>query len=113
MAITELASVGQRYRVVLGAAANELWLVGAHDDPSVRGLRRSLADLIALDDQDLVVDLTEAASIAPLVIEELVGAGTYLSERGRRLVVRATSPLLRHALLRGGAGHLLGPRALA
>jgi anti-anti-sigma factor len=66
-----------------------LWVTGEHDISTVQALRLVLADLIALDERDIVVDLTEATFVGSVMIGELLRARTQLAEGDRWLTVRA------------------------
>lgn len=83
------------FRVGLEPDVSVLWLTAEHDIATIRALRLVLVDLIALDEHDVVVDLSEATFIGSAVITELERAGKHLAARGRSLVVRAPSVHIR------------------
>ena len=95
------------FRVDLRATVSVLRLSGDHDTSTLRSLRLALANLIALDDRDLVVDLTGTTFLGIAPIGELEAAGRYLRLRQRRLIVLNASAVVLHAFRICGAVHLL------
>ena len=91
MAVVELPTTPHRagFRIAREAGECILWVIGEHDISTVHALRLVLTDVIALDESDVVVDLTEATFVGSVMIGELLRARKHLADRDRWLTVRA------------------------
>jgi anti-anti-sigma factor len=87
-----------------------VWLRGDHDVSTVEALSETLAGAMALDDCDLVVDLSEVEFMGAATIGVLVRARELLRSRSRSLVLRSPSRCARRILDLCGQGDLLEPR---
>lgn len=86
-----------------------LWLRGEHDISTVAALSETMADAIALDDGDLVVDLSGVEFIGAATVGVIVRAHNLLRLRSRSLVVRSPTKSAKRMLdLCGLAGLLDG-----
>jgi anti-anti-sigma factor len=65
-----------------------LWLSGEYDVATLTDMAKGLAAAIALDDADLVVDLTEVQFIDVATIGLLIRARNFLRLRSRQLTLR-------------------------
>ena len=65
-----------------------VWLSGEYDMATLSVLAEGFAAAIALDDADLVVDLTEVQFIDAATIGLLIRARNFLRPRSRHLTVR-------------------------
>jgi anti-anti-sigma factor len=65
-----------------------VWLSGEHDIATLTVLAKGLASAIALDDADLVVDLTELQFIDAAIIGLLIRTRNFLRPRSRNLTLR-------------------------
>jgi anti-anti-sigma regulatory factor len=95
------------FRIGLAPDTNVLWLTGEHDVATCSGLRLVLVDLIALDEHDLTVDLSETLFVGSVVIGELERARQHLLARGRMLTVRAPSAMVRRTFSICNAAHMI------
>ena len=87
-----------RIRVEVDGDESTLVVTGAHDAGSIGVLRRALADVIALDERDVVVDLTGATSLGDGAASLFRAAERVLAGRGRRLAIRVEQPARRGLL---------------
>lgn len=87
-----------------------VWLRGEHDVSTRPELARSLAGAIALDRNDLVVDLSEVQFLDASTIGVLVAAREFLRARSRSLALRSPSKFARRLLDVCGLGDLVEPR---
>jgi anti-anti-sigma factor len=87
-----------------------VWLRGEHDVSTVDALSETLAGAMALDECDLVVDLSEVQFMGAATIGVLIRARELLQSRSRSLVVRSPSRCARRILDLCGQGDLLDPR---
>ena len=97
------------FRVGLERDASVLWLTGEHDISTAHALRLMLIDLIALNEREVTVDLSEALFVGTVVVSELERARRHLLGRGRALTVRHPSPFVRRTFVICNAAHLLEP----
>jgi anti-anti-sigma factor len=112
MAPTEPSSLTVSRRGLLGfarrdAARTVVWLRGEHDVSSVAALSETMARAIALDDADLVVDLSDVQFMGAATVSVLVRARELLRTRSRSLLVRSPSRCARRVLELCGDTELL------
>jgi anti-anti-sigma factor len=96
MAVTESSSVSMFHRGRLAIAGsdadgNVVRLRGEHDASTVAVLSKVLAQPIALDDADLVVDFSGFRFMSAATADVIVRAREFLELRSRSLVVRSPS----------------------
>jgi anti-anti-sigma factor len=88
-----------------------VWLRGDHDIATVPGLIETFARAIALDESDLVVDLSEMRFMGGATVGVLMRTREILHGRSRSLAVRGPSATARRALELCGVWELLGSPA--
>lgn len=86
-----------------------LWLEGELDIANNWLLADTMAKAIALDDGDLVVDLSETAFIGGATVDVLLRGRTFLLERERALTLRAPSSCARRVIDLCGLTALVDP----
>ena len=86
-----------------------VWLTGEHDVSNVSLLRQIMAETIALDDKDVVVDLGGASFISGATIAIFMRANSFLEARTRSLVLRAPQSTAARHLALCGLAHLISP----
>ena len=84
--------------VLRGDGHTLVMLEGEQDIASSFALADSLAIAIALDDLDLVVDLSNVRFMGADTIGILIRARTFLQEQSRMLTLRAPSPCAQRVL---------------
>jgi anti-anti-sigma factor len=87
-----------------------VWLRGEHDVSTVAALSEILARAIALDDGDVVVDLSEVQFMGAATVGVIIRAREFLRLRSRLLVLRSPSECVRRILDVCGHADLLDPR---
>jgi anti-anti-sigma factor len=87
-----------------------VWLRGEHDLSTVGALSETMARAIALDDADLVVDLSEVQFMGAATVGVIIRARELLRLRSRSLVLRSPSRCARRILQLCGVTDLLGLR---
>jgi anti-anti-sigma factor len=117
MAPSELLSVtiSRRRRLAFArrdAARTVVWLRGEHDHSTVAALAETMARAMALDDSDLVVDLSEVTFMDAATVGVIVRARELLRLRSRSLALRAPSTSARRILDLCGGTDLLDPRSV-
>jgi len=115
MAPIESLSVTVSRRGLLGfarrdAARTVVWLRGEHDVSTVAALSETMARAIALDDADVVVDLSDVQFMAAATVRVIIRAREFLRLRSRFLVLRSPSECARRILDVCGHSDLLDPR---
>jgi anti-anti-sigma factor len=110
MATAESSSVTVSRRRLSARRRTVVWLRGEHDISTVDALSETLAGAMALDDCDLVVDLSEVEFMGAATIGVLVRARELLESRSRSLVLRSPSRCARRIVHLCGQGDLLEPR---
>jgi anti-anti-sigma factor len=110
MATAESLSVIVSRRRLFVRRRTVVWLRGEHDVSTVAALSDTLAGAMAIDDCDLVVDLSEVEFMGAATIGVLVRARELLQSRSRSLVLRSPSSCARRILDLCGQGDLLEPR---
>jgi anti-anti-sigma factor len=86
-----------------------VWLRGEHDVSTVAALSEILARAIALDDADVVVDLSEVQFMGAATVGVIIRAREFLRLRSRSLVLRSPSECARRILELCGHAELLDP----
>ena len=87
-----------------------LWLRGDHDASTVTALSKNIARVIALDDADFVVDLSDVQfKGAATVVGVIIRARNFLRLQSRTLVLRSPSTCARRVLDVCGLAALLDP----
>jgi anti-sigma B factor antagonist len=89
-----------------------VWLRGEHDVSTVAALSEILARAIALDDADVVVDLSEVQFMGAATVGVIIRAREFLRLRSRFLVLRSPSERARRMLEVCGHADLLDPRPI-
>jgi anti-anti-sigma factor len=89
-----------------------VWLRGEHDVSTVAALSEILARAIALDDADVVVDLSEVQFMGAATVGVIIRAREFLRLRSRVLVLRSPSERARRMLEVCGHADLLDPRPI-
>lgn len=87
-----------------------VWLRGEHDVSTVAALSEVMARAIALDDADVVVDLSEVQFMGAATVGVIIRAREFLRLRSRFLVLRSPSECVRRILDVCGRSDLLDPR---
>ena len=108
---TESSSVTVFYRG-LGSqhqAEAVVWLGGEHDSSTVATLTETLAQVIAIDDADLVLDLSGVRFMSAATIEVLIRARDFLRMRSRSLSLRSPQDCVSRALALCGLADLVEP----
>jgi anti-anti-sigma factor len=118
MAPTELLSVTVSRRGLLAfarrdAARTVVWLRGEHDLSTVAALSETMARTIALDDADLVVDLSEVQFMGAATVGVIVRARELLALQSRSLTLRSPPRCARRILDLSGHSYLLDHRPVA
>jgi anti-anti-sigma factor len=100
----------------LGARDVELsvvWLRGEHDIATESKLARTLAWAVALDDADVVVDLSGVRFMAAATVGAIIDARNALLLRSRSLTLRSPSTRARRVIERCGLAGLVDPPTVA
>jgi anti-anti-sigma factor len=95
--------------VAYDADRTAVWLRGEHDLSTTAEVTVALARAIALDDDDLVIDLSEVEFMGAETIGIIIRTRDYLRSRSRDLVLRAPSPLARRVVDLCGLAPLIAP----
>ena len=114
MAPIEFSSVTVSRPLVTGFAGRSpdrtvVWLRGEHDVSTVAVLSEAMARAIALDDADVVVDLSEVQFMGAATVTVIIRAREFLRLRSRSLVLRSPSECARRILELCGHADLLDP----
>jgi anti-anti-sigma factor len=75
-----------------------VWLQGEHDVTTVAALSQTLARAIALDDSDLVIDLSGVEFMDAATIGVIVRARDFLAQRSRSMSLRSPSTCARRII---------------
>ena len=115
MAPIEFSSVTvSRLHVTAFAGRNSdrtvVWLRGEHDVSTVAALSELMARAIALDDADVVVDLSDVQFMGAATVGVIIRAREFLRLRSRFLVLRSPSESARRIIDVCGHSDLLDPR---
>lgn len=87
-----------------------VWLRGEHDASTVAALSETMARAVALDDSDLVVDLSEVQFIGAATIGIIIRTREFLRLRSRSLSLRSPSTCAGRILDVCGLADLLDTR---
>ena len=94
MAVVELSAVteaGQPATLGSDVDGNVVWLRGEHDLSTSVADSEALAHAIALDDSNVIVDLSEVLFMDGSTIRTLIRAQAFLAARSRSLTLRSPS----------------------
>ncbi|HUR49441.1 MAG TPA: STAS domain-containing protein [Acidimicrobiales bacterium] len=86
-----------------------IWLNGEHDVSNASRLSEVIAETIALDDEDVVVDLSGASFISGATIAIFARANAFLNARSRRFILRSPRRYTIRLLGLCGLTHLISP----
>ena len=89
-----------------------VWLRGEHDSSTLAALSETVAGAFALDDADVVVDLSGVEFMGVATVGLIIRAGEFLRLRSRCLALRAPSTCARRILDLCGLAGLLDPRSV-
>jgi len=111
----EISSVtASRLHVTAFAGRNPdrtvVWLRGEHDVSTVAALSEVMARAIALDDADVVLDLSDVQFMGAATVRVIIRAREFLRLRSRFLVLRSPPDCVRRILDVCGHSDLLDPR---
>lgn len=103
MALTESSPVIVARRDLTVSAGGDgertvVWMRGEHDISTVAALSETLTDAIALDDADVVVDLSSVEFMGAATVGVIVRARNFLGLRSRSLSLRAPSKCAQRVL---------------
>ena len=88
-----------------------VWLRGEYDVSCVAALTDTMARAIALDDADLVVDLSGVTFMGTAIVQVFIRAHEFLGNRSRSLVLRAPSSAAARIIDLCGIAELIAPVA--
>jgi anti-anti-sigma factor len=88
-----------------------VWLRGEHDLSTVEALSETMARAIALDDADVVVDLSEVHFMSAATVGVIIRAREFLRLESRSLALRSPSKCAGRVIDLCGLGDLFDPRA--
>ncbi len=88
-----------------------VWLRGEHDMSTVDSLSETMARAIALDDADVVVDLSEVQFMSAATVGVIIRAREFLRLASRSLALRAPSKCAGRVVDLCGLADLFDPRA--
>jgi anti-anti-sigma factor len=86
-----------------------VWLRGEHDVSTVAALSETMAQAVALDDADVVVDLSDVQFMGAATVGVIIRARELLRLQSRSLVLRSPSECARRVLDVCGHADLLDP----
>lgn len=103
MAPTEPTSVTMSFRCLATFAGRDgdrtvVWLQGEHNVSTMVALADTLARAVALDDADLVIDLSEVKFMSAATVGIIVRTHELLAQQSRSLTLRAPSMCARRVL---------------
>lgn len=107
----DIPSRGPPRPVGPNAEPTVVWLIGEHDTSTVGQLSATLARAIAVDDSDVVLDLTGVRFMDASTLHVLLKAQGFLTRRGRSLMLRAPGLCARLVLKSSGLTTLVEPAA--
>ena len=97
---------------VLDADRTVVWLRGEHDVSTVAALSQTMARAIALDDGDLVIDLSDVEFMDAATVGVIIRARDFLRLQSRSLALRSPSSCAARILDLCDLGDLLEPRPI-
>ena len=86
-----------------------VWLRGEHDASTAAALSATMAEAIALDNANVVVDLSEVDYMGVATVVVFIDAVELLRLRSRSLILRAPSMVTRRVLEVCDLAHLIEP----
>jgi anti-sigma B factor antagonist len=102
MALAESSAVTSHRGLVAFAERDAhrtvVWLQGEHDVTTVAALSETMARAIALDDSDLVIDLSGVDFMDAATIGVIVRARDFLAQRSRSMSLRSPSTCARRII---------------
>src|SRR5258706_9868029 len=107
MALAESGSMSRLFRVDYGDGQTFVFLSGEHDLSTSLALRHLMAEVIARNDADVVVDLSQVDFMGASTVGVIVRAREFLRQHSRQLSVRASSGRARHVLELCGLADIL------
>jgi anti-anti-sigma factor len=110
MALAESGSMSRFFRVDYGEGSTVVFLRGEHDLSTSRTLKHVMAEAIATNDADLLVDLREVEFMGATTVSVILRARDFLQQHSRTLTVRAPSARARHVLELCGLDDLVEDR---
>jgi anti-anti-sigma factor len=87
-----------------------VWLRGEHDVSTMDTLSETMARAIALDDADVVVDLSEVRFMSAATVGVIIRAREFLRSESRSLALRSPSGCAGRVVELCGLGDLFDPR---
>ena len=93
------------------AGASVVWLRGEHDISTVAALSATIARAIALDEPEVVIDLSGVQLLSAATVGVLVRTRELLRRRSRSLRLRGPSTRVRRVFESCGLSDLLDPEA--
>jgi anti-sigma B factor antagonist len=87
-----------------------VWLRGEYDISTVAALAETMACAVALEDGDVVLDLSGVQFMDAATVGVIIRARQFLRLRSRSLRLRCPSTYTRHVFDLCGLAHLLDPR---
>ena len=94
------------------AAPAVVWMTGEHDVSNASRLSHVIAETIALDEEDVVVDLGGVTFLSAATIAIFARANAFLNARSRSLVLRSPRRSAIRLLGICGLAHLISPPPL-
>jgi anti-sigma B factor antagonist len=115
MALSESSLVAVARQGLVACAVRDadrttVWLRGEHDASTAGALWDTLARAIALDDADLVVDLSGVQFMGAATVGVIIRVREALGLRSRSLALRSPSTCARRVLDQCGLADLVDPR---
>lgn len=89
-----------------------VWLTGEHDASNASQVSKVIAETIASDEEDVVVDLGGVTFLSSATIAILLRANAFLNGRSRALVLRSPRRSAIRLLGLCGLAHLISPPPL-
>ena len=86
-----------------------VWLRGEHDISNASRLSQALSEVIALDQEDVVIDLSGVEFMSGGTVALFFRANSFLGARGRSLTLRAPRPATLRLLGICDLAHLVHP----
>ena len=98
MTLAESGSMSRLFRVDYRKGCTFVFLSGEHDLSTTPALRHVMAEAIATNDADVVVDLSDVEFMGATTVGVIVRARAFLRQHSRKLTVCALSRQARHVL---------------
>lgn len=87
-----------------------VWMRGEHDLANVGYLTQVIAETIAIDDEDVIIDLSGVVFMSAGTIAIFLRASAFLNSRARSLILRAPRPYALRLLSLCGLANLVRPQ---